>query len=64
MNPRLIFKLILVIYSCMLPPAQLFAQGDPLALQKEALQRIDAFVDQFRKTGDMRSRLSDLKIRR
>jgi CHAT domain-containing protein len=44
----------------MLPPVKLFAQSDPLALQKRAIQRIDGFVDQFRKTGDMRSRLPDL----
>ena len=59
MNPRLIFKLILVIYSCMLPPAQLVAQAIARA-PEQAIQRIDAFVDQFRKTGDMRSRLADL----
>jgi len=36
------------------------AQGDPLALQQQAIRRIDDFVDHFRKTGDMRSRLPDL----
>src|SRR6185503_2120787 len=36
------------------------AQDDPVALQRLAITRIDAFVDQFRKTGDMRSRLRDL----
>jgi CHAT domain-containing protein/tetratricopeptide (TPR) repeat protein len=53
-------SLVLAIV-CVLPlvePAS--AQGDPLALQRSAIQRIDAFVDQFRKTGDMRTRLPDL----
>ena len=36
------------------------AQGDPLTLQQQAIRRIDAFVDHFRKTGDMRSRLPEL----
>jgi CHAT domain-containing protein/tetratricopeptide (TPR) repeat protein len=36
------------------------AQGDPLTLQQQAIRRIDDFVDHFRKTGDMRSRLPDL----
>jgi len=36
------------------------AQSDPLALQQQAIRRIDAFVDHFRKTGDMRSRLPEL----
>ncbi len=60
MNPRRIFQLFLVIFSSIFLTAPLFAQNDPLALQKRAIQRIDAFVDQFRKTGDMRSRLPDL----
>ena len=33
------------------------AQGDPLELQKRAVARIDAFVEFFRRTGDMRSQL-------
>jgi tetratricopeptide (TPR) repeat protein len=37
-----------------------YAQGDPLELQKLAIQRIDAIVDYFRKTGDARSRLPEL----
>src|SRR5437868_5010360 len=36
------------------------AQGDPLALQQQAIQRIDAFVEYFRKTGDLQSRVPDL----
>jgi CHAT domain-containing protein len=36
------------------------SQNDPLTLQRQAIRRIDAFVDHFRKTGDMRSRLPDL----
>lgn len=60
MNQRRVYKLILIASLCLLSAAQIFAQDDPLALQKRAVQRIDAFVDQFRKTGDMRSRLPDL----
>jgi CHAT domain-containing protein len=37
-----------------------WAQADPIELQKRAIQRIDGFTDQFRKTGDFRSRISDL----
>ena len=33
---------------------------DPAALQKRAVERIDAFVDNFRRTGDFRSRIGDL----
>src|SRR5262249_45040725 len=36
------------------------AQADPIALQKRAVDRIDAFVDNFRRTGDLRSRAADL----
>src|SRR5215510_6513905 len=36
------------------------AQGDPLALQQQAIRRLDGFIDYFRKTGDMRSRLNEL----
>ena len=35
-------------------------QGDPLALQQQAIRRIDGFIEAFRKTGDMRSRIPDL----
>ena len=57
---RLSIPLVLAIV-CALPLAELVsAQGDPLVLQRSAIQRIDGFVDQFRKTGDMRTRLPDL----
>ena len=36
------------------------AQGDPVALQQQAIRRLDGFVDHFRKTGDMQSRLPEL----
>ena len=36
------------------------AQGDARALQQQAIRRIDAFIEHFRKTGDLRSRLPDL----
>jgi tetratricopeptide (TPR) repeat protein len=36
------------------------AQDDPLTLQKRAIARIDAFIDQYRKTGDMQTRRRDL----
>ena len=35
-------------------------QGDPMELQSRAIQRLDAFVETFRKTGDVRSRMPDL----
>ena len=41
-------------------PECLFAQGDPIELQTRAIQRLDAFVETFRRTGDMRSHLPDL----
>jgi CHAT domain-containing protein len=37
------------------------AQGDPLALQQQAIRRIDAFIEHFRRTGDFRARVSDLR---
>lgn len=36
------------------------AQSDPLALQQQAIRRIDAFIEHFRKTGDFSSRVPDL----
>ena len=36
------------------------AQGDPLELQRRAIQRIDAVVDHARKTGELASRTPDL----
>ena len=41
-----------------LPPAH---PADPLAQQQEAIARIDAFIDHFRKTGDYKSRVGDLQ---
>ena len=38
-----------------------FAQGDPIEIQKRAIQRIDGFIDTFRRTGDMTSRRPDLE---
>jgi CHAT domain-containing protein len=52
--------LTLVVCSIASSGSPLGAQGDPLALQKQAAQRIDAFVDHFRRTGEFQSRLSDL----
>ena len=34
--------------------------ADPTVLQRDAIAKIDAFVDYFRKTGDYRSRIADL----
>jgi CHAT domain-containing protein/tetratricopeptide (TPR) repeat protein len=34
--------------------------ADPAELQRDAIARIDAFVDYFRKTGDYRARIADL----
>jgi CHAT domain-containing protein len=44
---------LLVSFLCLLagaPPA--FAQGDPIELQRRAIQRIDAVVAEFRRTGN------------
>ena len=35
-------------------------QGDPLALQQQAIRRIDGVVESFRKTGELRARMPDL----
>jgi CHAT domain-containing protein len=43
-----------------LVPAFATAQGDALELQQRAIQRIDAIVDHFRKTGEYQSRLPEL----
>ena len=37
------------------------AADDPLVLQQRAVDRIEAFIDHFRKTGDFRSRIADLR---
>jgi tetratricopeptide (TPR) repeat protein len=37
-----------------------WAQADPLALQQEAIKRIEGYIEHFRKTGDQQSRLGDL----
>ena len=43
------------------PPVQsVNPQQDPLALQGRAVQRVDGFVDHFRRTGEFQSRLPDL----
>jgi tetratricopeptide (TPR) repeat protein len=34
--------------------------ADPAELQRDAVAKIDAFVDTFRKTGDYKSRIGDL----
>src|SRR5262245_9948927 len=57
---RLISTLDVGLASLILLPALAAAQGDPLALQQQAIRRIDAFIDHFRKTDDRRSRLPDL----
>src|ERR687887_160029 len=36
------------------------AEDDPLARQQQAIQRIDGFIEHYRKTGDFRSRVPDL----
>ena len=59
MHYRRICGLLVVLLLC-LAPGSGFAQNDPISLQTRAIQRIDGFVDQFRRTGDMRSRLRDL----
>lgn len=60
MGPRSLIALLLLGTLLFTFCAQTFAQGDPLALQQQAIRRIDAFVEAFRKTGDIRSRMGDL----
>ena len=60
MGPRSLFALLLLGTLLFTLLGQTFAQGDPLALQQQAIRRIDAFVEAFRKTGDIRSRMGDL----
>jgi CHAT domain-containing protein len=52
------FRLALAL--TLLPLAPAFGQVDPLALQQQAIRRIDAFVEHVRKTGDFRSRTGEL----
>ena len=51
-----------VLCWCVFPTFALIAaaQGDPLELQRRAIQRIDAIVDHARKTGELASRKPDL----
>src|SRR5262249_14099163 len=55
-----IVRLVAVGLSVIALPQSMLAQGDPLELQARAIRRLDGFVETFRKTGDMRSRLPDL----
>jgi CHAT domain-containing protein len=57
-GPLRILLATLLISFCF--STQSFAQGDPVALQQQAIRRIDGFVEVFRKTGDIRSRMGDL----
>lgn len=62
MDRRRVCKLlVLTAFLCLLLQAQrVSAQSDPLELQRRAIQRIDAFIDHYRKTGDFQARLPDL----
>jgi CHAT domain-containing protein len=42
--------------------APVFGQGDPLELQRRAVQRIDAFVDQVRRGADIRAAIPELAV--
>lgn len=53
-----VLRVILLTFIA-IQPAPAVAQ-DALALQQQAIRRIEAFVDVFRKTGDMRSQLGEL----
>ena len=55
----LIFSSVLVsALLIILPPAY---PADPLAQQQDAIARIEAFIEYFRKTGDFKSRVGDLQ---
>ena len=51
---------ILTGFLCLILFNSTAAQDDPLVLQQQAIKRIDAFVDHFRKTGDLKSRIPEL----
>jgi len=51
---------LLLLLGALFVASQALAQADPLALQQQAIRRIDGVVETFRKTGDFRSRLPDL----
>jgi CHAT domain-containing protein/tetratricopeptide (TPR) repeat protein len=51
---------LLPLLGALFVASQALAQADPLALQQQAIRRIDGVVEAFRKTGDFRSRLPDL----
>jgi CHAT domain-containing protein len=50
---------LLCVLACAAPAS---GQGDPLELQRRAVQRLDAFVDQVRKGGDFRAALPELAL--
>jgi CHAT domain-containing protein len=60
MSRRPSFALIVCSLFVLGGPQPATPQSDPLALQTRAIDRIDAVVDHFRKTGDFRSRVGDL----
>ena len=61
MNRIVLVPVILAIAGVLALAESARAQGDPLALQQSAIQRIDGFVEHFRKTGDMETRRPDLE---
>ena len=54
-------RVILVFAALLILAEPACSQGDPLALQQSAVQRIDGIVEHYRKTGDMQTRLPDLE---
>ena len=52
--------LAVLLLAALLATGTSLEAADPSALQRDAIAKIDAFVDYFRKTGDYRSRIADL----
>jgi CHAT domain-containing protein len=50
----------LLLLAALLVTGMQVQAGDPVELQRDAVAKIDAFVDNFRKTGDYQSRIGDL----
>ena len=56
-----LFRLFIAALLCQFSLAvHSFAQDDPLALQQQAIKRIDAYLDFVRKTGDFKTKIPEL----
>jgi tetratricopeptide (TPR) repeat protein len=58
---KAVFFATMTLVASLAIPASSSVGDDPLSLQQRAIQRIDGYIDRFRKTGDMASLLPDLQ---